>query len=364
MAARPQGVPANAVIDGNGNWAWKSGYTVHRVAPNGTVVQGPGMTYSQQRALIEANSPFPSGGGRAAAPSGGDGGRGEDLLGDPARDAANRDALAVIKQTLADYGLPATLADWAWGLITSGASASEVLLELRNRPEFKAEFPEIEARQKAGLAPLSPGEIVSYRRSARQLLRSAGLPEGFYDDKKDFTTLLVADVSLAELNARVQDGYAAALRAPAETRQELSRLYGVGEGALAAFFIDPNRALPVIQRQVAAAQIGGASKRAGFGLLGRGEAERLGALGVSEDQAEAGFGALAASRELFDPLVGQEAAEDRIDRATQLGAAFEGNVAGRERIDRQRRKRQASFEGGGGFGASRSGFSGLGSAEG
>lgn len=285
----------------------------------------------------------------------------------PADTAANRDALAMLKGVLADYGFSPSeinsLAGWAWGMITSGASQSEVLLSLRERAEFKAMFPEIEARQKAGLAPISPGEIVEYRRRARQMFQQYGLPPGFYDDRKDFQAFLTKDISLSELQERVEQGYVAATQAPLEVRQELRRFFGIDEGGLAAFFLDPERAQTVLMRQFQSAKIGGASKRTGFGELALSEADELADLGVTDHEAEQGFGVLSDSRELFSELVGQERTEEGVSRGEQLGAAFKGDAAARRKIAQQARRRSAVFDAGGGYASSREGFGGLGRAE-
>src|SRR5436190_18401227 len=98
----------------------------------------------------------------------------------PSGSKKQQDAYADLVNILGDYGL-ASLAPWAWNEIIQGASETQVLLDMRQTPEFKAAFPEIAMREKAGLPAISPGEIVSYRNSAIQLMRAAGLPKGFWD---------------------------------------------------------------------------------------------------------------------------------------------------------------------------------------
>lgn len=269
------------------------------------------------------------------------------------------DAFATIKGILADYGLE-SLAGFVRDSLVEGKSEAEIMFELRDRPEFKAEFPEIELRKKEGLAALSPGEIVSYRARARQLFRAAGLPEGFYDSKDDFTRFLVNDVSLAELNDRIQLGRTAMFTSTREEIEVLRRDYLgtglLGEGDLIAFFLDPERAQPLLEKQAAAAKIGGAAKRTGFGATTRGQNERLAELGVTPGQAEQGFGGLVESRQLFSPI---DRGEDVITTEEQLGAAFEGNAASRRKIEQRRRKRQAAFEGGGSVATTQQGVTGL-----
>lgn len=269
-------------------------------------------------------------------------------------DPAQRDARARMQEVLGQYGLD-SLADWAWQQILQGRSDAEILQDIRNTPEFKTRFPAIEERTKRGLAPISPGEYVAYERQARQVMRAAGLPESFYDGHDDFQNFLSGDVSISELNDRIQLGRQAAFEAPAEVRAALLRDYGVSEGGLVAYFLDPDRAQPILEKQYRAAQIGGAGTRTGFGAT-RQESERLADLGVTADQAQQGFGVLGQSRELFTPI---DRTEQAISREEQLGAAFEGNSAAKRRIERRRRQRQAVFEAGGSYAATQGGVAGL-----
>lgn len=274
---------------------------------------------------------------------------------DEADAGRQRDAKARILSVLAEYGLE-SLSDFVWQQILQGKSDAEVLQDIRNTPEFKKRFPAIETRTRKGLAPISPGEYVAYERQARQIMRAAGIPEGFYDGLDDFTGFLDRDVSISELNDRIQLGRQAAFEAPADVRAALQRDYGVSEGGLTAFFLDPDRATPILEKQYRAAQIGGASTRTGFGETTREQNERLAGLGITAGQAQEGFGMLSDSKELFTAM---ERGEDNVGRDEQLGAAFEGNAAARRRIEQNRRKRLAKFEGGGGFASSQGGLSGL-----
>lgn len=266
------------------------------------------------------------------------------------------DAFATIKTILANYGLE-SLAGFVRDSLISGKSEQEILFELRDTPEFKAEFPEIEERRKAGKAAISPGEIIAYRQQAAQLYRAAGLPTSFYDTKEDFRRALVGDVSIAELSDRIQLAREETYNFPPETRRRLAEQFGVtpGSGDLTAFVLDPDKAMPMLVKQVEAARIGGAADRTGYGLSGQ-QAFGLAQQGVSEQQAAEGFSDLASSQALFDPL---EAGDEKITTEQQLGAVFGGNAPARERIDRQRRRRQARFEGGGSYVTGQDGVMGL-----
>lgn len=279
----------------------------------------------------------------------------EDAYRKEQEDRARRDAYARLQTVLADYGLGslgAAVQTW----LVEGLSEAEIVQRMRDTTEFKTRFPAIEERKKKGLAPISPGEYVAYERQARQMMRAAGIPEGFYDTQDDFRTFLENDLSLSELGDRVTLAANAAFKMPKEDRDALTR-WGMSPGDITAFWLDPDKAQPLLERKYAAAQLAGTGTRSGWGNLDETRASDLASQGVTAAQAEQGFGQLVNSRELFQSL---DRTEDVIGEDEQLGAAFGGSVAAQRRIENRRRKRQGAFEGGGSFASSQSGLTGLG----
>lgn len=269
-----------------------------------------------------------------------------------------RSAKAIIQRTLDQWGL-AGLGDRVWQAVTSGQIvAEEVDQFVRQTDEYKKRFAGMAALQAKGRA-ISEAEYVSVEKSYAQVLRAAGLPTGFYDGPDDFARMIGGEVSAAELADRVQAYTQVAFESPPEVRNQLQALYGIGAGELTAYFIDPDRALPLIRQQARAAELSGAAGRSGFGALNRGEAERLAQLGVTDKQATEGFGELVDARELFTPL---DTGEEAIGRDVQIGAALGGDAQARRRIDDRRKRRTAQFEGGGRYAGNQQGLSGIGSA--
>jgi hypothetical protein len=270
----------------------------------------------------------------------------------------------LVTSLLSQYGLgelEPLIEQW----IRDGRTLDEFELGLYDRTTEQGKvvdrlYPEMRQRTEQGRAPMSIGQIRDFRDSARALFRSAGLPEGFYDEPEDFAAFIVGDVSVSELGQRIQDGYVAVASAPPEVRQQMRDLYGVDEGGLVAYFLDPNRAQPLLERQVAAARIGGAAVRTGYGALSLEQAERLAGLGVNEGEAQQGLGQLAGAQELFLTLPGEGGTGISTDE--QLDATFGGNAMAARRIARKQRQRQTPFEQGGGFTSSSEGFEGIGTA--
>lgn len=273
---------------------------------------------------------------------------------------AQTNAFATVKAQLDQYGL-GSLSTFVYNEIIAGRSAEEVTRDLRGTPEYAQRFPGIALREKAGLSPISPGEYVSYENAAFQQMREAGLPKGFYDSTDDFTQLIASNVSPSELRSRIDNAKQATYNIPSEVANRLHSELGLapGSGALAAYFLDPNKAAPLLQAKFDAARIGGAADRTGYGLTNS-QAEGLTAQGVTEAQAQQGFTTLAHNQPLFDALPGS--GESKIGQDTQLGAAFGGNAAAQDQIEARRRAREAAFQDGGGFAASGKGLQGLGSS--
>lgn len=231
-----------------------------------------------------------------------------------------------------------------------------LMAEIRNTNVYKERFAGIIQRQQAGLTPVSEAEYLNLERQYAQIMRAAGLPSGFYDRPDDFATLIARDVSVAEWSQRVQNGYVAMRTADATVKAELRNRYGVTDGELAAYFMDPDRAMPLLETQVATARLGAAASRAGVDGVETQRLEQLARLGVSTQQAEQGFAAIAGDAELYQAL---DAGESAISMDTALDATFAGNAAARQAIRNRKERRAARFQEGGSFagsGATRTGL--------
>lgn len=264
-------------------------------------------------------------------------------------------AKTIIESALNQYGL-GSLAEWAWTQYLAGWSVDHIMIELRQRPEYKTRFPAMETLAQRGRA-ISEGEYIGYERAAVQLMRQYGLPPGFYDQPEDFTNLLSGEVSIAELSQRLSTYQSLAYNQDQSVRDELRRLYNINEGDLAAYFIDPQRATALLERKAQAAQAAATSIHAGYGALSADQAEYL--TQFSNENVATGLSNLAAMRELFTPV---SLGEEGINQATQFGATFGGNAQARQAIETRQKRRVAEYQTGGGYTSSRQGISGIGAA--
>jgi hypothetical protein len=238
------------------------------------------------------------------------------------------------------------------------ADNKDVLLNsIRDTPEYKQRFKANDIRRSRGLPELSADDIVNLENSFRDTLRANSLPRGFYDTQDDFANFIGSDVSPQELNARISQGYNAVLQAEPGTKAELQRLYGLNDGDIAAFFIDPERfnQSDAIKKAQAAQTASEARRQAGITLTTQ-QAEALATEGVTRQEAQQGFAAIGAQQELFQ--AGMEG-EQAISQQEQIAGTFGTNAEARQAIARRRRSRQAGFEAGGGFAARQSEQTGL-----
>lgn len=270
-------------------------------------------------------------------------------------------AVDELKAILTYYGL-GTLADVLSARIVDDPTLVEnpasLLATVRDTTEYKTRFKGNATRRAAGLPELSPFDYVGLENSYRDTLRANSLPKGFYDTQDDFANFIGKDISSNELNARVSQGYNAVMQAEPGTKAELKQLYGLSDGDIAAFFIDPTRfnQSDAIKKAQAAQVASEARRQAGFTLDAAG-AEALATEGITRGQAQQGFQQIGATQELLGMNLQGETA---LTQAEQIAGTFGTNQAAAQRIATRRRKRQATFEQGGGFAGAQTGTTGLG----
>lgn len=257
-----------------------------------------------------------------------------------------RDARATISSILNQYGL-SDLAEYAYqNIITQNITNPDaIIFRLREQPAYQKRFAANAARVKKGLPELDPASYIALENQYRETLRSNGLPANFYDSEEDFRSLLEGDVSPSELNDRVQQGYRAVADADPEVKRQMQQLYGVSEGELAAYFIDPQRTAPLLTRQARAAQIAArAAEQGGIQLTGT-LAEDLARRGITEAEAQRGFAEIGALGELRQTFAGETA----LTQEQLVGAQFNQDVQAQQELERRRRQRLGEFAGGGQF---------------
>ena len=263
-------------------------------------------------------------------------------------DAKKNDARASIKALLAKYKLD-SLFDTVWGNYTSDmvdyTDTDALAMSIRETEAYKTRFAGNEARRAKGLGDLSPSTYIALEDSFKKTMRSNGIPDKFYDSPENFAQLIANDVSVAEFNDRISYARSIVQDAPASVKNEMARLYNVNEGQLIAYFIDPEKAVPILKEQERAARIGAAAQENAGMALSNATAEDLAKRGITDAQAAQGFGNINQMGELTQAFSG----EADISQQDIISAQFGYNTDAEKRLIKRREQRLGEFKGGGSY---------------
>lgn len=272
--------------------------------------------------------------------------------------AARDEALAILRE----YGLESLIGNIDQAIQDdptefSGEFAREAIWRtVRGTQQYRQRFRGLELRNQNNYMPINEDQYLQIEKEFQQVLRSNGMPRGFYDSQEDFANFIGNDVRADELNTRISQGYRAVMETEPGTKDELKRLYGLNDSDIAAFLIDPTRFQQTEAIQKAeAARRANAAREAGLQVQAQ-QAEELVARGVSQQMAQRGFQELGATQEVFQAI---QQGEEAIGLEEQIAGTFGTNAAAAQRIATRRRRRQAEFEAGGGLAETAQGVTGL-----
>lgn len=257
-------------------------------------------------------------------------------------------AFGIINAFLQKAGLQGLDANIRQLLAQGIEDADTILYSLRGTEQFQKRFSANAARAAKGLPELDPATYIGLEQQYATIMRSNRLPSGFYDQQDDFKALIEGDVSPAEFQARIEQGFAKVRDADPQVLNTLRQFYpevGNDENALAAYFIDPKRGAQALDRQVQAARIGARAREQGGMAIGAASAEELVARGYTPEQAQGVFERVGQLAGLYQEMGGEEA----LTEAQKVGAAFGYDVAAEQTLARRQRQRVAEFQAGGQF---------------
>lgn len=265
----------------------------------------------------------------------------------------NPDAGSVIEAKLAEYGL-GKLGATLWGNYLNELvdinNLDPAIYALRNedlyKQRFKANAARTDPNRPGGPLPeLLPGQYLSLENQYKQVVRVNGLPAGFYDSTDDIEKLMEGVVSPLEFQNRIEQGYNAVANADPEVLRQFKEMYGVSDGHLAAYFLDPARGETLIKRQAEAANIAARGLESGGIQLSRATAEDLAARGYSPEAISTSFGNIGKLGELTTQMAGETA----LSQGQIVGSAFGYDTQASQELERRKRLRVGEFQGGGSF---------------
>lgn len=255
-------------------------------------------------------------------------------------------AFDLMADLLNQYGLGSLRGELQNIILGGIQDPAQIQLQLQDTQAWKQRFVGNEKLRQAGLPVLSVAEYLSVERSYAQIMKNYGLPQGFYDDPADFGDFIGGSVSPNELQTRVQMHADLANREDPAIVQQLQSM-GLTKGDILAHFIDPSRALPLLQQKYQTALIGGAARRAGVTPT-TAYAQHLADIGISEQQATQGYAQIAEDlpgAELLGSIYNDEIAQSDLERET-----FDGDGSVTRRKKRLASQERAAFQGSAGVG--------------
>lgn len=270
---------------------------------------------------------------------------------DAEKKAGRQSAYDTLYNEFNKYGL-GSLVESIKGMITDATvSPSQFAIALQNTKEYQQRFSANQDRIKAGLRALSPAEYINLEDSYQNIMRNYGLPASYYakdsiGTQAGFNKLLSNDVSAAELEDRIATAQQRVINSNPEVLASLKSFYpDITNSDILAYTLDPTKALTDIKRKVTAAEIGGAAMQRGLGTSMT-RAEELGAAGVTKQQAQQGYGAIAGGLQRGSQLASIYG-ESPYTQTTAESEIF--NIAGSTEAEKQRKKltslEKATFSG-------------------
>jgi len=237
---------------------------------------------------------------------------------------------------------------WLWNQITSGVDDEAALqLAFEQTPQFIQRFPAIVSMRKAtatgapGIVP-TPAQVREYESTVSATMRQAGLPAWFYDEPSELQTLMVANVSALEVEERLGRSWELVRNTDPLVLQAFGEFFGVqGDGALAAFFLDPTRTTAALDRAARTAYTSGMGNSIGLNI-GRGLADRIAGLPSTEGgiwQDLQTVGRLTASGGVFDENIGE--VDDLTAEGEGIGSVLLGDGEASAKMERRIIERKA-----------------------
>lgn len=237
-----------------------------------------------------------------------------------------RNAYDAVNGILDGWGL-STLSNDVLKYVQQGYQSDTITYLLSQTDAYKQRFSGNDLRVKAGLAPLSPADYLAAERSYKQVLSQSGLPADFYNSTDDMANLIGSDISPQELQDRTQHAFSYINQIDPSARQAWQNYYGVDDGHLAAYMLDPKNAQATLDKQFNAVDIGASAARQGVSAS-KTQAENFADMGITAQQALQGYGKVADVRGTEQSIAGLQGTTISDD---ELANEFVGGIGGQKR---------------------------------
>ncbi len=262
--------------------------------------------------------------------------------------AKRESAFAILKKEFDKYGL-GSLVDSVKNLILTGSSPEEVVLKLRETPEYLKRFAGNKLRLDAGLNVYDEATYLDLENAYDQIFTSYGVEEAVGNTRDarraKYAEFIGGTKSPDEIKGRVQLAVLAS-QEDAVTKATMKELYPmITDKDLVSYFLNPKETLPKLETKIRAAQVGAAAVRQGL-VTNVATAEELVGLGITEEQAEKGYAAYAGMKPRLDFLSSLEKDQQSIvDQQVAEGALLKNLASEQRKILNLQQKEEGRFGG-------------------
>lgn len=218
---------------------------------------------------------------------------------------------------------------------------------------------------KKGKRTLTMGEYLSNEQAYEKVFKAYDVKN--LSNRGSYAKLIAGEVSPEEAGDRVNLGYTRVLN-DKDTLESFKKYYPqLSTGDIIGAMLDPETQLPLLQKKVTAAEIGGAATARAFALSEEQAMELGSSFGVDKAEAQKGFQEIGLMGELGAYLPGEipvspDDTSGIVTKDEMLGVTFKKDTKATQKVRKVAGKRVAEFEAGGEFAASQGGVTGLGSA--
>jgi len=280
--------------------------------------------------------------------------------------AAKMDSIAAITALLSSYGL-GDLSASITEAVQKGYSNDTIQLIMQDPNSkdplavaFQTRFPANKARLTAGKSVLSASEYLAAERSYTQVLQSYGVSNLATKDK--LNSFISNDVSASEVADRVGLAINRVKNADADTKAALALYYpSLNQADIVGAVLDPAEGLPALQRKIQIGEIGGAALTQGLktvdatgkttGINIKMGQEALANLGVTKEQARAGFQTVAEVTPRGEALSNISASGQQYGQLQAEQEAFQGLASAKRARTILTEEEKARFQGSSGLSA-------------
>lgn len=253
-----------------------------------------------------------------------------------------------IRSTFDAWGMPPSVAETIISESPTWRSPAQAVTAIRELPAYKERFAGNIARAENGYGMLDEGTYLQMEKQYREAMHAAGIPEGFSDSPKDFAEFIANDVSVQEVTARAElAGQLAVTKNPQLWKELESR--GLEKGDVAAYLLNPDKALPLIQRKIDRAEMGAVARDTGMNFAKGNKFEnKLVGKGISSEEAKAAMETAADERGDVNNLArvyGEKGFSDKGLVKQELGIGGKKTRKAKQRLKGLASQERATFSG-------------------